>query len=289
MSARAALVPRLAGVVAAALLLTGCTSGSDDGDGDGDAAAPTPTPGASTGSPAEGASPADPPPAPDEGACYRLEFDDAVAPTTGRDPVPCRSRHTAETFHVGRLETVADGTSLDLDSSRLQEQVATACPKRFGRFVGGSTEQQRLSMLRPIWFTPSEDDFGLGADWFRCDAVAVARDGELARLGGRLKGVLGSGDGRDRYGMCGTAEPGTDGFRRVICSTEHTWRAVATVPFEEGRYPGQQRVREAGEGPCEDAGREAADDPLSFRWGYEWPTRDQWRAGQTWGICWVPT
>jgi len=31
-----------------------------------------------------------------------------------------------------------------------------------------------------------------------------------------------------------------------------------------------------------------ADDPLNYRWGYEWPTEQQWQAGQHYGICWAP-
>ena len=49
-------------------------------------------------------------------------------------------------------------------------------------------------------------------------------------------------------------------------------------------YPGEQKVRDAGEAACEDAGRGAADDALDFQWGYEWPTEEQWDAGQTYGL-----
>ena len=43
-----------------------------------------------------------------------------------------------------------------------------------------------------------------------------------------------------------------------------------------------------GQGPCEDAGREVAEDALDYEWGYEWRTADQWAAGQTYGRCWAP-
>jgi hypothetical protein len=32
----------------------------------------------------------------------------------------------------------------------------------------------------------------------------------------------------------------------------------------------------------------SADDPLDFTWSQESPTREQWDAGQRYGICWVP-
>ena len=95
-------------------------------------------------------------------------------------------------------------------------------------------------------------------------------------------------EGRDRYAMCGTAEPGAADFARVICSERHSWRAITTVPFRAGAYPGLEKVRAAGEAPCQDAASAVADDSLSFQWGYEWPTAEQWEAGQTYGLCWAP-
>ena len=60
------------------------------------------------------------------------------------------------------------------------------------------------------------------------------------------------------------------------------------VDLPDGPYPGEAAAREAGQGLCEDAGRERASDALDFQWGYEWPTADQWLAGQTFGRCWAP-
>jgi hypothetical protein len=265
------------------LLLTAC-SGSG-----GPEAGPSPTPTTAASSPvAEEPRTAEPPPAPAEDACYRLRYDDAVAATVGRRPVPCREDHTSQTYLVGRLDLVVGGHLVAVDSDRVRDQVSTTCPGALGSFLGGSPEQQRLTMLRSVWFTPTVPESDRGAAWFRCDVVALARGGELATLGGDVRGVLATEEGRDRFGMCGTAEPGTEGFQRVICSARHSWRAVSTVPFEAGDYPGEEQVRTAGEDPCQDAGRAAADDPLNFRWGYEWPSRDQWRSGHTYGLCWVP-
>jgi hypothetical protein len=265
------------------LLLAACTGSERPADG-----STTPASAEATAPTTEPTRAADPPPAPADGACYRLRYDDAVAATVDRRPVPCREEHTSQTYLVGTLDLVVDGHLLAVDSERVREQVSTTCPARLGSFVGGTVEQQRLTMLRSVWFTPTVPESDLGADWYRCDVIALAGSGELAPLDGDLRDVLTTEEGRDRFGMCGTAEPGTEGFRRVICSAAHSWRAVSTVPFEAGDYPGEEQVRTAGEGPCQDAGRAAADDPLNFRWGYEWPTGDQWRSGRTYGLCWIP-
>jgi hypothetical protein len=274
-------------VLGCALLLAGC-SGSD--------APETPDPSTSSSASSSAASP-DPgtpasaaaPKPPQDRACYQLDYTEAVAPTVEVAPTPCHRPHTSMTYEVGALDVVVDGHLLAVDSARVRGQVAGTCPERFTAFVGGTTEDRRLSMLRPVWFTPTVEESDAGASWYRCDVVALAADEKLAPLTGRLQGVLGREDGRDRYAMCGTSAPGSPGFQRVICSADHTWRAVATVSFDQARYPGVAKARVAGDEPCKDAGASAADGALDYKWGYEWPTAEQWRAGQDYGLCWAPS
>jgi hypothetical protein len=269
--------------LAGALLLAGC-SGSDEPE------APRPSASSSAASPDSGTpTPAAAPKPPRDRACYQLDYTEAVAPTVEVASTPCDRPHTSMTFAVGPLDAVVDGHLLAVDSERVRGQVARTCPERFTAFVGGTAEDQRLSMLRPVWFTPTVEESDAGASWYRCDVVALAADEKLAPLTGRLQGVLGRADGRNRYAMCGTAAPGTPGFERVICSADHAWRAVATVPFDQARYPGVAKVRAAGDEPCKDAGAGAADGALDYKWGYEWPTAEQWQAGQHYGLCWAPS
>ena len=277
--------PRIAAALLAAALLTACSSGDDPGAGP--TSAPT---GASSAaaSPSATPTPAVAAPPPGDRACYDYGYSAAVAPVAHGEPVPCDRDHTAITFAVGDLDTVVDGHLVSVDSDRVQAQVAEACPEAFARFVGGSVEARRLTMLRPVWFTPSLRQSDGGANWYRCDAIAIAADEQLAPLVGRLQGVLARPLAAERYAMCGTAEPGTAAFRRVICSGDHAWVALSTVDIPGRAYPGVVRVRAAGQQPCQDAASAAADDPLNYRWGYEWPTEQQWQAGQHYGICWAP-
>ena len=55
-----------------------------------------------------------------------------------------------------------------------------------------------------------------------------------------------------------------------------------------GGYPGLAKVKDAGQDTCADAARAIASDALDYEWGYEWPTKDQWEAGQSYGRCWSP-
>jgi len=267
-------------------LAVGACSGSDSGPEPSGQATSTST--ATAAEPTPTPTPARAAPVPKDRACYAYRYAAAVAPVARGASVPCDRQHTAITFSVGELDTVVDGHLVSVDSDRVRAQVAEACPRAFEEFVGGTVEARRLSMLRAVWFTPSLRESDAGANWYRCDAVAIAADETLAPLVGRLQGVLARPLAAAHYAMCGTAEPGTAGFRRVICSSDHTWRALRTVDIAGGAYPGVARVRAAGQQTCQDAASALAEDPLNYRWGYEWPTAQQWRSGQHHGICWAP-
>ena len=147
-------------------------------------------------------------------------------------------------------------------------------------------------MFRPVWFTPTLEQADRGADWYRCDVIALASEGSLAPLEGRLEGLLGRNPAwKATYGLCATAEPGTEGFERVACGSPHSWVALSTLPIEPGqggRYPVSTRSATSGTTPCTDAARQVAEDTLDFQWGYEWPTLEQWRQGRRYGVCWAP-
>lgn len=271
--AAARLVPALL----ATLVLAGCTGGSQDPESS-PTASPTPT----------AVPTARAVPAPKVGSCHQLTYAEAIAPTAPEGSTPCAKPHTSVTYAAGSLDDVVRGHLVAVDSARVQEQVARTCPQALQGFLGGTPADLRLSMLRPIWFTPTVEQSDAGARWYRCDVIAVTAGDRLTPLGPDLRGVLGREGDRERYAMCGTAAPDAASFRRVQCSQPHAWRAISVVDLPDGPYPGTDAVRDAGQTPCEDAGRDVAADPLSFTWGYEWPTRAQWAAGQTYGRCWAP-
>jgi hypothetical protein len=142
-------------------------------------------------------------------------------------------------------------------------------------------------MLRSVWFTPSLGQSGKGAAWYRCDVVALAGANDLVDVRGSLAGVLDTEQGRDRYGMCGTASPDSARFERVPCSARHTWRAFSVIGLDGRRYPGATAVDAAGSG-CEEAAVDVVDDPLDYQWAYEGPDAEEWAAGQTFVRCWTP-
>ncbi len=275
--------PRVRVAVVAVLLgLAGCSSPTE-----------TPTADPSTPSsspPSTTAAPAVVPKAPEEGACYRLGLDQLAKPTNRSKPVACTGEHTAQTIHVGRLKTVVDGHALAVDSDAVQEQLATTCPQALADYVGGTEQERALSRLEVVWFSPTLGQADRGANWFRCDVVGFGTGNTLLDLppSAGLEQALDQPEGRDRFGLCGTAEPGEEDFVRVVCARPHTWRAIATIPMGTTKYPGVDVARDFGDDACRTRVREREGFTLTLRYGWEWPTAAQWRAGQRYGYCWAP-
>lgn len=268
---------RAVAVVAAALLatVTACSSGQPAAQTS--ESTPTPAPSATATVPA----------APPAHACYALSFTEAAAPTTTRPPVPCKAAHTAETIRVGTIRPVVDGHLLAVDSDTVQQQVADRCRNALAAHVGGDEETRRLSRLTVVWFTPSLAQSDQGALWFRCDLVALAGHDQLAPLPRSTRQVLADRAALDRFGTCGTTSPASPKFQRVICSTPHSWRARATIDLPHTKYLGKA-AGAAADSSCHDTEARLASDILKLQWSFEWPTRDQWKAGQRYGYCWTP-
>ena len=285
MTPRAATSWRAWWAFAAVLALTGCSS--DEKPQQSTSASP---------SPQASSTPADEPafdraPDPRAGMCYRLSLEDAARPTSDAGSVSCTEDHTARTVHVGRLDTVVDGHALGVDSDRVQAQLADTCPAELDAFLGGDAELRALSRFEAIWFSPTLEEYAAGAMWFRCDVVAVGGPDTLLKLPSdeRLKGILDRPGALETYGLCGTAEPGAEGFERVACALPHSWVAISTIPLDGGdSYPGVEAVRQAGDESCSDEVRARNGLVLEYRYGWEWPTADQWAAGQRYGFCWAP-
>jgi hypothetical protein len=271
---------RAAAVLLATLVLAGCTSMPSE-----DAPDPAPASSSLAATPSE-TPPPDPGPKPKVGECHALSFGQAVAVVGRTEPVACRRKHTAQTYFVGRLDLeTAAGFTRRVDSQAAQRQMRRACTSRLPRHLGLSPRELRLSMAQAVWFTPSPQRAEAGADWFRCDVVAVAAPRKLLLLPPRTKGW---GEA-PALAMCATAAPGTKAFKRVGCGARHTWRASSTVDLPgRGRLPKQADIAARMESTCRDSARAQADDPLDFTWAQESPTKEQWTAGRRYGICWVP-
>ncbi|MGI9156384.1 MAG: septum formation family protein [Marmoricola sp.] len=271
-----------------AALLTGCGGGAGRAKAEAPASSGTATPSAtSTATPS--ATPTTRPRVPKVADCYRLDLKAATSPTSGSGPVSCKARHTAVTVFVGRIDPVVDGHLLAVDAKEVQDQIATTCPTKVPGWVGGARQDQRLSRFTAIWFSPTLAESDAGADWFRCDVVAIGAAGQLASLPGTVKGSLSSSSALDAFGTCGTSAPSEKGFEQVICARPHTWRAATLIDIpQDAKYLGPN-MQATGDNACKAEAQQRATDPLVYTWSFQWPTRDEWNAGRRYGLCWVPT
>jgi hypothetical protein len=253
----------------------GCSSG-DSGNAD------KPSGGASASS----APPA--PEAPQAGSCHALSVTKAGLPVDSSDPVPCGQPHTTQTFKVGKLSALADGHLLAVDSPAVQGRLAKTCLKALPTYVGGDLTTRRLGRLSAVWFGPSLEQADAGAEWFRCDVIGLRRDDALITLPRRMKGALDAPDALDRFGTCGTTAPDAGTFQRVVCADKHSWRAVDVVDLPASTHYLAKDAAATGDAACKDVASKRANGALKYSWSFEWPTRDQWTAGQRYGYCWVP-
>lgn len=264
----------------AALALAGCSA--DEPDAPAEEPSQTPSETATSEAP--------PPPRPKAGACYRLSVSDAESASTDAEPVPCRRQHTARTAFVGKVARLADG-QVTPDDPAVVNRLSADCRRRGSSFLGGDAVTQNLSRFVTVGFVPTPDEIDAGADWYRCDVVAFGSGEKLLPLPfeRRLAGILDQADALDTFGTCGTAAPGDGDFERVACSLPHSWRALTTIRLSDGdRYPGTAEVRESGDEECADYVEDQAGFTTEIEYGWEWPTKVQWEAGQRYGFCWAP-
>jgi len=232
--------------------------------------------------------PTPPPPAPKVGICRNLTFAAAAAASDDSPAVPCAAKHTAVTVVVGALVGWAQLQTLDINSPAVQQRLAVSCPKAVRAYVGGRAPAFDLSQIQALPFVPTPAQIALGANWYRCDMVVLAAPNTLATLTGTLHLALQSPRALDKWGTCGTAAPSVRGFKRVLCSVRHSWRAVAVINLpRSARYLASATSRTASLA-CRKVATRAAHGARKYSWSFEWPNKQQWMAGQRFGLCWLP-
>ena len=225
---------------------------------------------------------------PRPGDCHAMTLRQVTATSADDTSSDCRQRPTTITVAVGDLKV--KGNEVSPDSNAAQDLMRRTCQPKVATWLGADAGDLRLSRLTAVWFVPTPEQVEAGASWFRCDVIGFDRGDHLQPLPppARLKGSL-KGDGGARYALCGTAKPGAKRFQRVACSLKHSWTAIAAIDISGGKkYPGDKVVREDGDGACSDKVREQSGGATTYDYGWEWPTRQQWLAGQHYGLCWAP-
>lgn len=259
------VIPALLGLVLAGLVLSGCTGPTTQ------VAEPSTT--APSTSPTALSTSATTPPAaapPQVGDCHQLAFTDLTQPTNSAPVVGCSSDHTSVTVAVLRHR-----------SPDQVNAITDACTKAVRRHIGATDLQLATTMIQTVWFLPDSPTSG----WVRCDMVLYASSGKLAPLPRKTANWWKRH--RSDIGTCGTSAPGTAGFKRVLCGPGTPWRVLVALAVGGKAYPGVKALRTQADLRCSDAVRLASNLALKYAYGFEWPTKDQWRSGNHHLLCWM--
>ncbi|MGI8888346.1 MAG: septum formation family protein, partial [Nocardioidaceae bacterium] len=234
-------------------------------------------------------SPSAPPPAPDPGTCRALDFADIGSSSNAAKEVPCAEPHTAYTFAVPDLPDDIAFEGVDVKNEAVQTFAADVCQDKYASFVGGDAARRALARLSATYFVPDQGAFDLGAQWVRCDVVALRSAGMLATLPRELEGVLDEEDALDQLGLCSQGAPGAEGSTLVMCSEEHSYRALAALRLggTGSPYPGPEVAGDGGKQRCEDLVRETVGADKGFTYGWTYPSTADWQSGQRFGYCWL--
>ena len=232
--------------------------------------------------------PTPPPPAPLVGTCRTLTFAAAAAASDSTATVPCTQKHTAITVSVGTLVDPAHLKRLDINAPAVQQRLAVSCPKAVQAYVGRSGPTFDLSQIQALAFVPTPGQIARGANWYRCDMVVLAGPSALAAVTGTMRNALVPSRALDRWGTCGTTTPSAKTFKRVICSTRHSWRAIAVINIPKSSGYLAKTTSTAAGLACRKIATKAAHGALKYSWSFEWPNKQQWLAGQRFGLCWLP-
>ncbi|HET8601857.1 MAG TPA: septum formation family protein [Segeticoccus sp.] len=221
------------------------------------------------------------------GSCRVLTPQDVRQPSNSSPVVPCSARHTAETFAIGTLPA---STGSSYDDRRHGRWIYHTCQQRFDRFLGADESLALRIRLSWAWFRPSQDAWGQGARWYRCDVVGGPDGARSYRpLPTTARGLF-SKQQPNTWLTCARGATVT-GSVKVPCSARHDWRAVTAVKVGQpgDPYPGDRIVQVRSRDYCSDWVGAWMHYPTDYEFGYTWFHRAEWQAGNRRSVCWART
>ncbi len=209
-----------------------------------------------------------------------------------RKPLPCSETHNAQTYFVGLMNEEAQAAARRSNGNRLRFLVSGICSRKLAAWLGGSSEDVALSVFDFIVGAPGPEEVGPGVRWFSCDVYAIrALNGlKLSALPRTTEGVLSSSRAGD-WTKCNRGGFGDGTTNIVVCSKQHSYRAVAGVHLDDldADYPGSSSLQSRLEGDCTKRVRAYLGTTAGFNYGVTWPSRQQWNTGDRWGVCYAQT
>lgn len=283
---RRSAVLRIAAALATAVLAVGCSSS-------GFTAKTSTTP--SGGTPSHplhtttAPPPPPPPPAPATAECRKLDYSAISRYSNADKPVDCGTPHTAFTFAVETIPSKVNVAGASIGNKSIQGAASKICNTAYSAYIGGDPATRALARLSVTYFLPNQLGFNRGANWVRCDVVALKTFNTLAPLPVKLKGLLNDPKALHDYGVCSTGDPGAAGSLLVMCTQKHAFRALTALRLgaDNAPYPGKAKAGPGGQQRCSTYIADKLGKGGGYTIGWTYPTSPDWVTGQRFGYCWL--
>ncbi len=269
------------------VVLAGCSLSSSSSNS-GATTDPTSGPGKVRPSGGAVAAAGTPDPAPRSDTCHELTFGQIGRYSNEATSVPCAKPHTSYTFAVKSLPGDVAFKGVEIGNDAVQEEASLQCRSAFASYVGGSAAVRSLSRLSVTYFLPSQADYDKGARWVRCDVIGLQSSRVLADLPLRLKGFNTSDTALADFGLCSQGDPGSTDAMLVMCSQDHTYRALSALRLgaTDAAYPGESVAMSEGQKRCDKLVSDTLGVSGGYSYAWTYPSADDWANGQRFGFCW---
>ena len=199
------------------------------------------------------------------GLCYDLTTKQANKASATQDSVPCDAPHTMMTIKVKRLSKPVKWDSV-------YPRVVVSCYEALYDVLG-SAKLAGMSSYDLWWFIPTKEERAQGARWARCDV-------------GLHKGTTGLGKLPTSVALSGL--PLDDSYARCLvgkalnntsCQMSHKFRAKTAYKLDRRASSREQYLKQ---------GRRCARLTNSNRYAFDGPSKEEWKAGNHFMVCFKP-
>jgi hypothetical protein len=225
--------------------------------------------------------------APLVGACFAYRAAVLTETSTTAPAVDCSALHTAETYFVG---TVPE--SFGLPSRASKAKILSAgrpCTVPAMNAYLGLQDRELPSRFRTVVLFPTDDQWGAGERWVRCDVVLQGGLQLKAFAGTAAALVAATPPGQ--FNFCTPQEPNARATAAYPClNPRKNW--IKVLDQELGgpgsSFPGTSTVERKTRALCAKQGKKWDGKEKYPGWWAIWPTQVGWKEGKRSAQCFVP-